>query len=119
MEHKWGIKVWLSDDDNDWLWVTEGDFQNTQPISFSSFEEAEKNRRDVWGRSKRSQTAPLPNLELEHEFVSSLEENEDGDLMVTLPPELLGKMGWSLETKLYWHIDDDGKVYISDQEERT
>ena len=39
-----------------------------------------------------------------------LKEDDDGELYIELPQELMDKMGWDDTTDLVWTVDDDGTI---------
>ena len=48
-------------------------------------------------------------------YVVKLEEDENGDLLLPFPDELLNDMGWKEGTVLNWEINDNGQVIIKEQ----
>lgn len=46
-------------------------------------------------------------------WVVSIDENEDGDLVLPLPNELLAALGWETGDHLSWAIREDGTVVLS------
>jgi hypothetical protein len=49
-------------------------------------------------------------------YVVKLEEDENGDLLLPFPDELLNDMGWKEGTVLYWEINDNGQVIIKEKD---
>ena len=45
-------------------------------------------------------------------YTVKLEEDENGDLVLPLPDELLKEMGWDIGTVLYWHVDRQNQSVI-------
>lgn len=45
------------------------------------------------------------------EYQGEILEDEDGELMLTLPVHLMNQMGWDFGTELEW-IVDDGRVIL-------
>ncbi len=48
-------------------------------------------------------------------YVVKLEEDENGDLLLPFPDELLNDMGWKEGTVLHWEINENGQVIIKEQ----
>lgn len=44
-------------------------------------------------------------------------EEENGELVLPLPVELLSQMGWTEETILEWSLDENGGVFIREKNE--
>lgn len=49
------------------------------------------------------------------EYLGEILEDENGELMLTLPVHLMNQMGWDFGTELEW-IVDDGKVILREAE---
>lgn len=45
-------------------------------------------------------------------YVAEVEEDENGDLLLPLPLELINQMGWDEETILDWELMDNGTVVL-------
>jgi hypothetical protein len=45
-------------------------------------------------------------------WVAELQENENGELLLTFPADFLAQMGWHENTELLWDIRDDGKITV-------
>ena len=43
-------------------------------------------------------------------WVLPIEENEEGDQIVTLPEDLLDTIGWNVGDELEWVVDDRGII---------
>jgi hypothetical protein len=39
-----------------------------------------------------------------------VKEDENGELYIDLPDELMEEMGWDIDTELVWTVYDDGKI---------
>ena len=39
-----------------------------------------------------------------------VKEDENGELYIELPDELMEEMGWDIDTELVWTVYDDGKI---------
>lgn len=48
-------------------------------------------------------------------YVVTLEQDENGDLLLPFPDELLNQMHWSEGTELEWKVNDDGSVEITEK----
>ena len=48
-------------------------------------------------------------------FTVKLEQDENGDLLLPFPDELLTDMGWAEGTELEWKINPDGSVEITEK----
>ena len=44
---------------------------------------------------------------------TTVEENESGDLYITLDPSVLNQLGWTEETLLEWELYDNGTARIT------
>lgn len=40
----------------------------------------------------------------------TVKEDENGELYIDLPDELMESMGWDIDTELIWTVYDDGKI---------
>ena len=40
----------------------------------------------------------------------TVKEDENGELYIDLPDELMEEMGWDIDTELVWTVYDDGKI---------
>lgn len=50
-------------------------------------------------------------------YVSEVIENEDGELVLEFPVELLSQMGWDEHTLLEWMVDEETeRVYIKESD---
>ena len=50
-------------------------------------------------------------------FVVEVEEDENGELLLPLPLELINQMGWDEETILDWELMDNGTVVLKEVKE--
>ena len=48
---------------------------------------------------------------MSHRFTTKLEEDDFGDLIVTIPYEVCEELGWDLEQELDYDITDDGTSF--------
>jgi len=46
-------------------------------------------------------------------YTTTVEEDESGDLYITLDPSVLNQLGWTEETLLEWELDDNGTARIT------
>lgn len=54
----------------------------------------------------------------EPKWTVALEEDPaTGDLLLPFPPDLLAQMGWAEGTELWWEVDDNKHIYITDKKE--
>jgi hypothetical protein len=44
----------------------------------------------------------------------SLEEDENGELLLPFPVDLLSQMGWAEGTEIWWSVTEDGNIIIKD-----
>ena len=44
-----------------------------------------------------------------------VEEDENGDLVLPFPADLLSQMGWAEGTELWWDVTEDGKVIVKEK----
>jgi len=42
----------------------------------------------------------------------TIQEDEDGELYIELPDELLEEMGWDYTTDWIWTVNDDGTIAL-------
>jgi bifunctional DNA-binding transcriptional regulator/antitoxin component of YhaV-PrlF toxin-antitoxin module len=52
------------------------------------------------------------------EYVETVLENSEGELILPVPVELLSQMGWDEKTILEWEVDGD-KVYLKEHDESS
>jgi hypothetical protein len=45
-------------------------------------------------------------------YTVRIEEDENGDLILPLPDEMLKELGWGVGTTLYWHVDKHNQSII-------
>jgi len=50
-----------------------------------------------------------------NKWVVEIGMEEDGELVLPFPIELLAQMGWHEGTELLWNIEDDGTVTMRDK----
>ena len=48
---------------------------------------------------------------MSHRFTTKLEEDDFGDLIVTIPYEICEELGWDLEQELDYDITEDGNAF--------
>lgn len=48
-------------------------------------------------------------------YVETVEENQEGELILPIPVELLSQMGWDESTILEWVVTED-KVYLKESD---
>lgn len=46
-------------------------------------------------------------------------QNEDGELYIDLPQEMMEAMGWNDETVLEWRIYDDGTIALGKADDNS
>jgi hypothetical protein len=51
-------------------------------------------------------------------YIETVEENEEGELILPIPVELLSQMGWDETTTLEWEIME-GKVYLKESDDTS
>ena len=49
-------------------------------------------------------------------MIVEVKQNEDGELYIELPPELLDETGWDENTKLVLHVEDDGTIILRESD---
>jgi len=49
--------------------------------------------------------------DMSHRFTTKLEEDDFGDLIVTIPYEVCEELGWDLNQELDYDITDDGTAF--------
>ena len=47
--------------------------------------------------------------------ISEVKQDIDSELYIEIPEELIGQLGWNLETELEWVIEEN-KVYLKKKE---
>ena len=45
---------------------------------------------------------------MSHRFTTNLDEDDYGDLILTIPYEICEELGWSVKTELQFELSDDG-----------
>jgi len=45
-----------------------------------------------------------------------VKEDDNGELYIDLPDELMEEMGWDIDTELVWTVYDDGKIGLRKKE---
>lgn len=45
-------------------------------------------------------------------FSILVKQDDDGELYIELPPELLDQLGWSIGDDLEWIVEEDGKILL-------
>ena len=53
------------------------------------------------------------------EMVVELEEDENGELLLPLPLELINQMGWDEETILDWELMENGTIVLKEVKEES
>ena len=48
---------------------------------------------------------------MSHRFTTHLEEDDFGDLILTIPYEVCEELGWDVGTELEYHITEDGTAF--------
>ena len=48
---------------------------------------------------------------MSHRFTTKLEEDDFGDLIVTIPYEICEELGWTIEDELDYDITEDGNAF--------
>lgn len=48
-------------------------------------------------------------LDMKHFIVK---QDDDGELYIELPPEVLDQLGWSIGDDLVWIVEEDGKILL-------
>ncbi len=46
---------------------------------------------------------------MSHRFTTKLDEDDYGDLILTIPYEICEELGWNVETELQFELSDDGQ----------
>jgi hypothetical protein len=50
-------------------------------------------------------------------IITSEEDPNTGEVIITFPPDLLEKVGWTEGDTLNWSVKDDGSVYLTKKED--
>ena len=69
-------------------------------------------RCGVIGRLTILQNSPritVCNNLMSHRFTTKLDEDDYGDLILTIPYEICEELGWSVKTELQFELSDDGQ----------
>ena len=45
-----------------------------------------------------------------------VQEDENGELYIELPPDLIEQLGWDENTEVLWVVEDDGKIILRKRE---
>ena len=45
---------------------------------------------------------------MSHRFTTNLDEDDYGDLILTIPYEICEELGWNVQTELQFELGDDG-----------
>lgn len=45
-------------------------------------------------------------------FSTIVKQDDDGELYIELPQELLDQLGWSIGDDLEWIVEEDGKILL-------
>ena len=51
---------------------------------------------------------------MKDKYTIEVQENQDGELFIEFPAELLNQMGWHEDTLIEWLVGDDGSVTIKE-----
>lgn len=49
----------------------------------------------------------------------TVEQDENGELLLPFPPDLLAQMGWSEGTDLFWIDNENGTFSITDKKDES
>lgn len=49
---------------------------------------------------------------MKNNYLGEVVEDEDGELAIQLPVEMLNQMGWDEGTLLEWIVEEEGKSYM-------
>ena len=49
-------------------------------------------------------------------YIGEVVEQDDGELAIQIPIDMLNQMGWDEQTLLEWLIDEEDKVYLKEVE---
>ena len=49
---------------------------------------------------------------MSHRFTTKLDEDDYGDLILTIPYEICEEIGWNIQTELQFEIGDEGSSII-------
>lgn len=49
---------------------------------------------------------------MSHRFTTTLEEDDFGDLILTIPYEVCEELGWDVGTELEYDIAEDGTAFV-------
>jgi bifunctional DNA-binding transcriptional regulator/antitoxin component of YhaV-PrlF toxin-antitoxin module len=41
-----------------------------------------------------------------------VKQDDDGELYIELPPEVMDQFGWSIDDDLEWIVEEDGKILL-------
>tara|TARA_B100002019_G_scaffold35484_1_gene29657 strand:+ start:426 stop:599 length:174 start_codon:yes stop_codon:yes gene_type:complete len=56
---------------------------------------------------------------MSHRFTTTLEEDDYGDLILTIPYEVCEEMGWNIGTELAYEITEDGQGFLLKKDEQN
>lgn len=45
-------------------------------------------------------------------FSTLVKQDDDGELYIELPPEVMDQLGWSNYNDLVWIVEEDGKILL-------
>jgi len=94
---KYAIKVPF---DDDYLFVTKEGPQGPEILYYDLLEDAEK-QAQLWGEHATVVERPSTDT-------VTLEEDDNGDLIMPLPEHLLTELGWKPGTNLKWIDNENG-----------
>jgi hypothetical protein len=49
----------------------------------------------------------------------TVEEGENGDLVLPFPVDLLNQMGWAEGTELWWDVTPEGQITLKEKKEEN
>lgn len=47
----------------------------------------------------------------------TIKEDQDGELYIELPPDLIEGLGWDEDTEILWIVEDDGTIVLRKEDE--
>ncbi len=68
-----------------------------------------------WKRNNPSNNPQINRLQrdvMSHRFTTTLEEDDYGDLILTIPYEICEELGWNVDTELQFELGDDGNSIV-------
>ena len=52
-------------------------------------------------------------------YIGNVVEDENGELLLEFPVDMLSQMGWDEGTLLEWMIDEEERVYLKEAEDAS